>query len=121
MQLGDHYNTVKNIRFENIEIYRCYSPAVINCELKQSGKLIDEIYIKDVHCSYAVGYLLRLAEVNLENAAARFGTFYLNNLSKNGVALTQETRDDEYMLKFVVRADWNAEKYVKINTLGGED
>ena len=121
VQLGDHYNTVKNIRFENIEIYRCYSPAVINCELKQSGKLIDEIYIKDVHCSYAVGYLLRLAEVNLENAAARFGTFYLDNLSKNGVALTQETRDDEYMLKFVVRADWNAEKYVKINTLGGED
>ena len=64
---------------------------------------------------------MRLAEVNLENAAARFGTFYLDNLSKNGVALTQETRDDEYMLKFVVRADWNAEKYVKINTLGGED
>ena len=78
---------------------------MINCELKQSGKLIDEIYIKDVHCSYAVGYLLRLAEVNLENAAARFGTFYLDNLSKNGVALTQETRDDEYMLKFVVRAE----------------
>ena len=118
IQLGDHFNKVENIRFENIEIYRCYSPAVINCELKQQGKLIDEVYIKNVHCTYATGYLLRLAEVDLQNPGARFGTFYLDNVSKNGETLTEENRSDDYMLKFIIgTSGWTEEKYIKINTL----
>lgn len=117
IQLGDHFNTVQNIRFENIEIYRCYCPAVINCELKQEGKLIDEVYIRNVHCAFATGYLLRLAEVDLRNPA-RFGTFYLDNVSKNGIVLTEENRNDDYMMNFIIgTSGWTPERYVFINTL----
>lgn len=117
IQLGDHDNTVTNIRFENIEIYRSECPAVINCELKQSGMSIDEIYCKDIRCAYGLGPVLRLAEVDLYSQKAKFGTFYLDNVSKNGVTLSEENRRDAGMVRYIGRPYWDPDEMLKINTL----
>ena len=115
IQLGDRYESVTDVHFENIDIYRSYCPAVINCELKQKGKLIDKIYFKNVKCGYSEGYLFRLAEVELENDGAHFGKFYLDNVSMNGTVLTDENKS--FMTKYILRGSWSPDKNVYINTL----
>lgn len=115
IQLGDRYESVTDVHFENIQIYRSYCPAVINCELKQKGKLIGDIYFKNVKCGYSEGYLFRLAEVELENESAHFGKFYLDNVSMNGITLTDDNKID--MTKYVLASSWSPDRNVKINTL----
>lgn len=115
IHLGDHYETVTDIHFKNIDIYRSYCPAVINCELKQKGKLIGDIYFENITCGYSEGYLIRLSEVELEHADAHFGTFYLDNVTMNGTLFTDENKST--MSKYIIGTSWNPNKNVKINTL----
>ncbi len=118
IQLGDRYETVTDVYFKNIEIYRSYCPAVINCELKQKGKMIGDIYFENITCGYSEGYLLRLAEVELENNSAHFGAFYLDNVRMNGELLTDDNKSD--MTKYVIGSSWSPNKNVKINTFSEE-
>jgi len=41
--------------------------------------------------------------VDLQNPGARFGTFYLDNVSKNGETLTEENRSDDYTAEIYYR------------------
>lgn len=120
ISLGDNYYSVRNIHFENIEIYRCESESVIGFELCEQGNKIENIYIKNVHCKSTASYLLKLWEHDVANSNARFGDIYLDNVSKNGVKLTPENMDDKNlsMTKFIITTKgWTPEKFIHINTL----
>ena len=118
VQLGDHYKSVRNVHFEDIEIYRSDCKAVINLGLSENGNRIEDIYFKNVHCKTTAGVLFRLYEKDLENSNARFGDIYLDNVSKNGVVLTAENCGNRGMTEYVIATNgWTAEKFVHINTL----
>lgn len=120
IQLGDHAYSVSNVHFEDIEIYRCDSEAVINLGLSEKGKRIENIYFKNVHCKTTAGYLFRLYEHDLSTQGARFGDIYLDNVSKNGVTLTEENRNDNSlsMVNYSIGySGWLESKFVHINIL----
>ncbi len=120
IQLGDHAYSVSDVHFEDIEIYRCESEAVINLGLSEKGKRIENIYFRNVHCALTAGYLFRMYEHDLSTQGARFGNIYLDNVSKNGVKLTAENRNDKSlnMTNYAIGySGWSEEKIVHINTL----
>lgn len=121
VDIGDHYESVTNVYFKNIDIYRSYCPAVINCELKQKGKTIGDIYFENINCEYSEGWLLRLAEVEIENASSHFGQFYLDNVTMNGTLLTEQNKTDSSLTKYIIGSSWSPNKNVRVNTLSEEE
>lgn len=121
VDVGDHFESITNVYFKNIEIYRSYCPSVINCELKQKGKTIGDIYFENITCDYSEGWLLRLAEVELESASSHFGQFYLDNVTMNGIMFTEENKTDPSMAKYIIASNWSPNKNVKVNTLYEEE
>ena len=103
VRLGDHNYSVKNVYFEDIEIYRCDSQAVINIGLEEEGEIIDKIYFKNIVAKNVSGYMFRLWERNI-TANGTFGNFYLDGLYRNGVKLTADNIYDKssYMTEFVI-------------------
>ena len=104
VRLGDHEYSVKNVYFEDIEIYRCDSQAVINIGLEQYGKIIDKIYFKNIVAKNVSGYMFRLWERDIWTEDGTFGDFYLDGLYRNGVKLTADNIYDKssYMTEFVI-------------------
>ena len=115
IQLGDHYYSVTDVYFEDIEVYRCDSNAVINVGLTEKGKTIDNIHFKNIKATNVSGYMFRVYDRDLENTEAILGNFYLENLYRNGVKLTNENiySKDSYMSNFkVFNAKWKPEEHV---------
>lgn len=115
IQLGDHYYSVTDVYFEDIEVYRCNSNAVINVGLTERGKTIDNIHFKNIKATNVAGYMFRAYDRDLENKDAILGNFYLENLYRNGVKLTKDNifDDGSYMSNFkIFNTKWKPEEHV---------
>lgn len=126
IQMGNRQGAMmKNITFENMEVYYTANPGLLNVYIGGSGGAgkgygtVNNIRFKNVTAKYNMGSILHLQ--TYDSADCFIKHLYLDNIVSNGTLLTKDNMNEKrYGVLNVdyehVAGGYDADKYLHINT-----
>lgn len=125
IQMGDREGAViKNISFEDIEVYMTHNAGLLNVYIGGSGGrgegygIVKNIYFKNITAYRNYGAVLNVRTYDSEKCFIY--DLYLDNILSNGVKLTDENLKEEGYLSDKVVGGYNL-KYLHLNTRTDEE